>query len=118
MPLVLKFPLVFSDFNPDEDNDSIEEEEEEKTEMEDISGKAPVTKGPLRCSIGSKLCRDGTDCVLYNHVCDGENDCEDGSDEDECSVVCESGEETTWQHPGSHSQHALKCILTWLEIIF
>ncbi len=44
--------------------------------------------------------------MLYNHVCDGERDCTDGSDEDECSVACESGEETTL-HTGSLSQHAL-----------
>ncbi|KTF92133.1 hypothetical protein cypCar_00012920 [Cyprinus carpio] len=81
------------DINPDDDDDSNEEDEEKGKTMEDeVSGKAPVTKGPLRCSIGSKLCRDGTDCVLYNHVCDGEHDCKDGSDEDECSVECESGQ--------------------------
>lgn len=94
MPLVLKFPLVFSEISPDDDDDNSMEEEEKPTEDE-VSGKAPVTKGPLRCSIGSKLCRDGTDCVLYNHMCDGEHDCNDGSDEDECSHECESGEETT-----------------------
>lgn len=90
MPFALKFPLVFSDVDPDIDEDNIEEEE--KTEDE-VSENTPVTKGPLRCSFGSKLCRDRTDCVLYNHVCDGEFDCKDGSDEDECPVQCESGEE-------------------------
>ncbi|KAF4113838.1 low-density lipoprotein receptor-related protein 1 [Onychostoma macrolepis] len=90
------------DISPDEDDDDIEEEEEEKTTEDEVSGKAPVTKGPLRCSIGSKLCRDGTDCVLYNHVCDGEHDCNDGSDEDECSVECESGQ--------FQCAHGKKCI--------
>lgn len=87
------FPLVL-DVNPNEyDEDNIEKEE--KTAEDGVSENAPATKGPLRCAIGSKPCRDGTDCVLFNHVCDGEFDCKDGSDEDECPVQCESGEETT-----------------------
>ncbi|XP_051537274.1 low-density lipoprotein receptor-related protein 2-like [Myxocyprinus asiaticus] len=85
------------DVNPD---DGDEDSEEEK--REDISEDSSVTKGPLRCSLGSKLCRDGTDCVLYNHLCDGEQDCKDGSDEDECSVECEPSQ--------FQCAHGKKCI--------
>ncbi|XP_042365557.1 low-density lipoprotein receptor-related protein 2-like [Plectropomus leopardus] len=44
----------------------------------------------LKCRLGSKPCKDGKECVLYSHVCDGEKDCRDGSDEDECSSVTQA----------------------------
>ncbi|XP_041126916.1 low-density lipoprotein receptor-related protein 2-like [Polyodon spathula] len=37
-------------------------------------------------------CKDGSDCVAHDHQCDGEKDCKDGSDEDNCPRECnESG---------------------------
>ncbi|XP_057176293.1 very low-density lipoprotein receptor isoform X3 [Triplophysa rosa] len=93
--------------SPDDDDDDDDEDddrstEEEETNESDGSEEAPVEVAPLRCSFGSRLCRDGMDCVLHNHVCDGEQDCKDGSDEDECSVECESGQ--------FQCAHGKKCI--------
>ncbi|TSO98515.1 Low-density lipoprotein receptor-related protein 4 [Bagarius yarrelli] len=47
---------------------------------------------PLRCRFGSIPCKDGSECVPYNHLCDGETDCLDGSDEMNCSTVCSIGQ--------------------------
>ncbi|XP_062334376.1 prolow-density lipoprotein receptor-related protein 1 isoform X2 [Osmerus eperlanus] len=50
---------------------------------------APV---PVKCRLGSLLCSDQRQCVLYGHVCDGEADCRDGSDELGCAIHCKTGE--------------------------
>uniref|UniRef100_A0A671M3I7 Very low-density lipoprotein receptor-like n=1 Tax=Sinocyclocheilus anshuiensis TaxID=1608454 RepID=A0A671M3I7_9TELE len=57
---------------------------------------------PLHCRLGFKPCKDGSECVLYSHVCDGENDCPDGSDEDVCAAVCSIGQ--------FQCAHGKKCI--------
>uniref|UniRef100_A0A4W4GM80 EGF-like domain-containing protein n=1 Tax=Electrophorus electricus TaxID=8005 RepID=A0A4W4GM80_ELEEL len=58
--------------------------------------------GPLKCRLGSRACKDGSDCVLYSHVCDGEVDCKDASDEEGCDRSCKAGE--------FQCAHGKKCI--------
>ncbi|XP_067377452.1 very low-density lipoprotein receptor [Channa argus] len=57
---------------------------------------------PIKCSLGFKPCKDNAECVLYNHVCDGEADCRDGSDEEECLSACETDQ--------FQCAHGKKCI--------
>ncbi|KAM5264320.1 low-density lipoprotein receptor-related protein 2-like [Ctenodactylus gundi] len=43
---------------------------------------------PLFCARSSVLCRDGKECVPRESLCDGQRDCQDGSDEKNCSQIC------------------------------
>ncbi|KAL0979642.1 hypothetical protein UPYG_G00187630 [Umbra pygmaea] len=61
-----------------------------------------VAQTPLKCNLGTKACKDGSECILYQHVCDGENDCKDGSDEEDCTVTCNDGQ--------FQCAHGKKCI--------
>ncbi|XP_051875801.1 very low-density lipoprotein receptor-like [Pristis pectinata] len=47
------------------------------------------SKSTLECDRTSILCKDGTECVLFEYLCDGDEDCSDGSDEMDCSEVCD-----------------------------
>ncbi|NXW95113.1 LRP2 protein, partial [Alopecoenas beccarii] len=44
----------------------------------------------LSCPRTHVPCRDGTECVAQEYVCDGEKDCVDGSDEDGCAQLCDT----------------------------
>nr|XP_057920777.1 low-density lipoprotein receptor-related protein 2-like isoform X2 [Doryrhamphus excisus] len=57
---------------------------------------------PLKCRKGFKPCKNGLECVMYSHVCDGEDDCQDGSDEESCAAQCKSDE--------FECQHGNRCI--------
>ncbi|XP_056135703.1 low-density lipoprotein receptor-related protein 4 [Lampris incognitus] len=66
------------------------------------SSPSTLSSGPIKCPLGSKSCKDEAECVLYSHVCDGETDCRDGSDEEDCSSECGAGQ--------FQCAHGKKCI--------
>uniref|UniRef100_A0A8C9RYI1 Si:dkey-88l16.3 n=1 Tax=Scleropages formosus TaxID=113540 RepID=A0A8C9RYI1_SCLFO len=68
----------------------------------DASAVDILVAAPLKCRVGFRPCRDGRECVLYSHLCDGELDCRDGSDEDECVLKCQTGQ--------FQCAHGKKCI--------
>ncbi|XP_016042287.2 prolow-density lipoprotein receptor-related protein 1-like [Erinaceus europaeus] len=43
---------------------------------------------PLLCIRSSIPCRNGKECITREDLCDGEQDCQDGSDEENCSQFC------------------------------
>ncbi|KAM3611767.1 uncharacterized protein V6R79_023929 [Siganus canaliculatus] len=90
------------------DEASCEDQKEDGREREGETSAAPLpavsidSVNPIRCSLSSKLCKDKMECVLYDHVCDGEADCKDGSDEEECTQTCEKDQ--------FQCAHGKKCI--------
>ncbi|XP_023987148.1 very low-density lipoprotein receptor-like [Physeter macrocephalus] len=48
----------------------------------------PPPPPPLLCTRSSVPCRDGRECISRGYLCDGKQDCGDGSDEENCSRFC------------------------------
>ncbi|KAG5194401.1 hypothetical protein JEQ12_013198 [Ovis aries] len=48
----------------------------------------PPPPPPVLCTRSSVPCRDGLECISRGYLCDGKQDCGDGSDEENCSRFC------------------------------
>ncbi|XP_027024016.2 prolow-density lipoprotein receptor-related protein 1 isoform X1 [Tachysurus fulvidraco] len=57
-----------------------------------LPGRSVSAQKPLHCLFGTRPCKDNSACVSHSHVCDGDKDCADGSDEEECSTECSAGQ--------------------------
>ncbi|KAM8866074.1 prolow-density lipoprotein receptor-related protein 1 [Synchiropus picturatus] len=84
--------------------DGTDEDNCEKDEETSPTTLPPVVTSttPLKCARNSILCKDKLECVFHQHICDGEADCKDGSDEEDCSTACESDQ--------FQCAHGKKCI--------
>ncbi|XP_073321660.1 vitellogenin receptor Yl isoform X2 [Pagrus major] len=85
-----------------EDQEEDGHEKEEGTSVTSVPATSVGSSTPIKCPLGFKACKDDSECVLYKHVCDGEADCRDGSDEEECSLECETDQ--------FQCAHGKKCI--------
>ncbi|KAM6149597.1 prolow-density lipoprotein receptor-related protein 1-like [Erethizon dorsatum] len=64
-------------------------ENQEVPDPED-EGAAPAAlpAPPLLCAPSSVPCREEKKCISLESLCDGEHDCQDGSDEENCAQIC------------------------------
>ncbi|XP_029457218.1 low-density lipoprotein receptor-related protein 2-like isoform X2 [Rhinatrema bivittatum] len=58
------------------------------TEVPDPVADVPAVSPTQFCPRTFIKCRDGTKCIHPEYMCDGEADCLDGSDEDDCTAFC------------------------------
>ncbi|XP_018014652.1 uncharacterized protein LOC108671598 isoform X2 [Hyalella azteca] len=53
---------------------------------DDKSESGPAEDGLAICTMEMFMCLDGSDCLLNSYVCDGNQNCADNSDENNCTV--------------------------------
>ncbi|XP_069783747.1 very low-density lipoprotein receptor-like [Narcine bancroftii] len=63
----------------------------------------------LECDRTFFLCKDGTECVSFEYLCDGDKDCPDGSDEMNCSELCDEPDAFQCQEGITCIQGHLRC---------
>uniref|UniRef100_A0A8D1T6B6 EGF-like domain-containing protein n=1 Tax=Sus scrofa TaxID=9823 RepID=A0A8D1T6B6_PIG len=68
--------------------ENLEVPDPEVEEAATLAPPPPPPRPPLLCTRSSVPCRDGQECVSREYLCDGKRDCEDGSDEENCSYFC------------------------------
>ncbi|XP_032874686.1 very low-density lipoprotein receptor-like [Amblyraja radiata] len=67
------------------------------------------SESTLECDRTFFLCKDGTECVSFEYLCDGDKDCLDGSDEMDCSEVCDEPDAYKCQEGTICIQGLLRC---------
>uniref|UniRef100_A0A8C3JBH9 Uncharacterized protein n=1 Tax=Calidris pygmaea TaxID=425635 RepID=A0A8C3JBH9_9CHAR len=69
----------------------------------------------LSCPRTHVPCRDGTECVAQEYMCDGEKDCADGSDEDGCAQLCDTPGRSSLTECALRCDAATRCVPeSWL----
>ncbi|XP_063588533.1 sortilin-related receptor-like isoform X2 [Penaeus indicus] len=88
---------------------STESSTQSSTETSTQTSTVASTLPPLECQQNEFRCSSGNQCIRRWWICDGEEDCGDGSDEDGCDVTSSSTVSSTTSFTTSTSTPAPPC---------